>query len=403
MNSLFGGLLTLLLTLSCSLSPPPASVVVKLKSEDLAAPRVGPALSGFQKYLLVVRSQGTSSTYSSAQLQNRDVGCLLLDGQVIDGGDYSTLTTQGLRLVLPLGTVELLFLGVQNVAVSGTSNLLDYFRVSTRPEVYLLARKTTEIRAGANVTLKADYDPSRNLISQCPIAPVTEGLVLNLDAADAKGVSAGPHAAGCPSTALTWVDLTVPNLSTLNGFGSCSSTRGWNGDGSTAMGALGPYRLSFDGTPNSLLRVEIPHSIALSVSGDLTTCSWVFPTQNGTDNVWHVILSKRNGYDVPEVAEYEMFLQRGGHAYNNGTNPLLPGALGFYVRNSGTYSEVNSTSVVSTNAWHYLCVTLSGSTVRFYDNANPIGLDFLLPGSRPGLTNNPVILGQVGPGAGNGA
>lgn len=82
---------------------------------------------------------------------------------------------------------------------------------------------------------------SDDIVLDIPGSIVTDGLVLNLDAAQGNGTSF--PGAGCGVTSFT--DISGSGLSgALTGFSSCGGSSGWLGDGTTGD----PYRLKFDGT-----------------------------------------------------------------------------------------------------------------------------------------------------------
>lgn len=126
--------------------------------------------------------------------------------------------------------------------------------------------------------IKTNFDVSADTYRLNPVGKiVTDGLVLNLDAANATTVA--PYPTGCATGALTWSDLSTSSLvGSLTSFSGCNALSGWNGDGGqTVNGTAGPYRLSFDGTDD-----YVNTSLDPSMLGQTFTISaWVYPTAAG--------------------------------------------------------------------------------------------------------------------------
>ena len=97
------------------------------------------------------------------------------------------------------------------------------------------------------VNVYTDFGGTANRFRTVPIEnTVTTNLVAHFDAANAQlGISA--YANGCPTSALSWFDLSPnANNATLLNFSSCSLTSGWYNSGS----ASGPFYLAFNGSNN---------------------------------------------------------------------------------------------------------------------------------------------------------
>jgi hypothetical protein len=91
----------------------------------------------------------------------------------------------------------------------------------------------------------ADFNAEANRYRIAPTEYIaTQGLVLNLDAANAnQGIA--PFTNGCANSDSSWFDLAFNFFGiTLVNFASCGSTSGWVGDGTLSN----PYSIAFDGT-----------------------------------------------------------------------------------------------------------------------------------------------------------
>ncbi|MCX6117437.1 MAG: LamG domain-containing protein [Proteobacteria bacterium] len=88
----------------------------------------------------------------------------------------------------------------------------------------------SSVATAANI--KTNFDATADRYRQTPVGNiVTSGLVLNLDAANAKQ-GLRPFANGCASTDLSWFDLSSSGfIVTLANFATCGVTTGWNGSG----------------------------------------------------------------------------------------------------------------------------------------------------------------------------
>jgi hypothetical protein len=140
-------------------------------------------------------------------------------------------------------------------------------------------------------SIKANFDSEANQYRTVPIENiVTNGLVLNLDAANAKQGLA-PYSNGCASSDLNWFDLSASSfIPTLINFSSCSASSGWVGNGTVAN----PYALALDGTNDY---VPIPNSTSLNLY-PMTISVW-FKTTMNTANYPGIVsnYSAANGYN----------------------------------------------------------------------------------------------------------
>ncbi|MCX6119406.1 MAG: LamG domain-containing protein, partial [Proteobacteria bacterium] len=123
------------------------------------------------------------------------------------------------------------------------------------------------VATAANV--KTNFEATADRYRQTPIGNlVTNGLILNLDAANAKQ-GLRPFANGCASTDLNWFDLSNSSLDgILSAFTSCGASSGWLGTGIAAD----PYRLKFDGTDDY---VETSASNLLDTLQAGTMVAWI--------------------------------------------------------------------------------------------------------------------------------
>ena len=200
----------------------------------------------------------------------------------------------------------------------------------------------------------------------------TTNIQLNLDATKADG-STNASAACTPAT---WTDLSGnTNTATQSGF-NCNASSGWVGDGTTGD----PYAMLFDGTND---KMTIPNSSSLDINGDITLCAMINATNNGSDASYHTVISKRNS--GASKCQYEMFLQSSVTAAVNGSNAGLTGAIGWFNQNAASgYNLNDSTTAVTTSAWHYICVSTSGTTNSFYIDGGAVGTDTISDTKRPG-------------------
>lgn len=143
--------------------------------------------------------------------------------------------------------------------------------------------------------------------------------------------------------------------STSNG----NDGRGGNGTSSAVpsrvAGQIG-YGNSFD---NSNDYIQVPYSSSIGITTDITTSGWVKRNTLTSSNDFDPIMTKG---DTNQAIDYEFGIC---HIYSECSSNN--NAIDFQAGN-GSPSGVASTGSVSANAWNYLSVTRSGSTVRFYIN-----------------------------------
>ncbi len=118
-------------------------------------------------------------------------------------------------------------------------------------------------------SIAADFAAEANRFRTTPVENiVTNGLVLNLDAANGNQGMIN-HASGCANSTLSWWDFSgLWNHGTLTGFSGCTTTDGWQGTGTVAS----PYRLIFNGTSD---RLAVNSNLIGSASA-ITLTAWVY-------------------------------------------------------------------------------------------------------------------------------
>jgi hypothetical protein len=182
---------------------------------------------------------------------------------------------------------------------------------------------------------------------------VTEGLVLDLDAAQASS-SMAPYPAGCAGGNLNWYDLTNNALNgVLTNMSSCDATIGWNGIGTTAS----PYNLTFKRISASY--VSLP-SMNPDFTSGLTAEAWVYPTLS---SAWERFFDFGNGQ-----ASNNIILGR----YD------ITGNVGFSTYVGGSGMNAASTGAMTNSTWQHIVAVLSNhvganGTVQFYINGVAAG------------------------------
>ena len=180
---------------------------------------------------------------------------------------------------------------------------------------------------------------------------VKEGLVLQLDAANAKDKLRGEADGTCTNT--TWADLSGNgNDGTLTNFSGCGASSGWNGDGSVGD----PYRLEFGSSTGGNDYADIDD---LSLGDKHTLEMWVRTTNRG-----NLI---------------------GGSGVNHGivwTN--TSGTTLYYNTGNGAVSTTYGSLL--NGAWHHLVVTRSEAAVNFYLDGTNIGSKTLGTSTEPVAT-----------------
>jgi hypothetical protein len=203
------------------------------------------------------------------------------------------------------------------------------------------------VAPATSTTIKTNFDSEANRYRSTPVQNiVTNGLVLHLDAANAKqGVA--PFANGCTTSDLSWFNLASASVNgTLVGFTGCGASLGWTGLGTVAS----PFALTFNNSP---YYAEFQNSSDIALTGDLTLEAWIYSTNSiGSAG----IIGKTNS-NIP--GSYDWFIA-------SGTPRLVLG-------NGGTHNNVYATSAIDANSWTHLSVTVSGNTVVHYKNSSTNG------------------------------
>jgi hypothetical protein len=230
--------------------------------------------------------------------------------------------------------------------------------------------------------IKTNFDATADRYRQTPIGNiVTNGLVLNLDAANAKQ-GLRPFANGCASTDLNWFDLSSSVLTgSLNGFTSCSSVTGWNGNGTTTIsGNSGPYRLSFDGTDDyvdlgtlgnlgsSLGSISVSFSFWINTT--YTSALKQIGTINTGNNTLLTINFNRDADDAYSAGKTSLAVRGDGGAY-------LVGAMNTNIYDGG---------------WHHVYVsrTNGAASITFYVDGT------LVPTNYGSFTGSPSVFSNFG-------
>lgn len=202
---------------------------------------------------------------------------------------------------------------------------------------------------GTATDVKTLFDASANTYRQFSNSGiVTSNLVFEVDAANAKQ-GLRPFSNGCTVNDLSWFDLTSSALTgTLTNFSSCSSSTGWNGDGTTSVsGTAGPYRLTLDGSNDYVAfgTTNIPYG-----SSARTVEAWIYPTGNG-GTILGVNAASGQRYLV-QASNY------------SGTWYLFTDAI-----NGANNLTISGGELPTSSAWNHFVFTLDGSNGwKYYIN-----------------------------------
>ena len=167
---------------------------------------------------------------------------------------------------------------------------------------------------------------------------VKEGLVLQLDAANAKDKLRANADGTCTNT--TWPDLSGNgNDGTLANFSSCGASSGWNGDGSVGD----PYRLKFGGDGD---KTTIPTSTSLEAGGD-----------NYTFELWvNVQSSTKLRTPIVDSSGYPWFQLKAGRSVT-------------YRINSNDSIDISTLPT----GWHHIILIGSSDGAKVYINGSLAG------------------------------
>ena len=285
------------------------------------------------------------------------------------------------------GVSQLYNNGQQECSV--TPKLVDSSIVSTQPATNVWAGATpigSNFWAGLMSTLKffgtndgttqplpspsvaADFAAEANRYRATPVENiVTNGLVLNLDAANAQqGV--GTFGPGCASTALSWWDLSgLLNNGLLTNFPTTCSTNGWQGLGTVAS----PYALRLNGTSNW---VNIPGNSSLTLGSALSIVVWANTAVfggTGHDRLISYYQDANNSYalSVPNDGGLRLALT---------------------VRKAGAQMTSNYHASPTAGTWQQFAGTWDGTTARVYRNG-ALGTTVTGNGWLPGATTTPTL------------
>jgi hypothetical protein len=223
---------------------------------------------------------------------------------------------------------------------------------------------------GTSTDVKTNFDTTADRYRENAVgAIVTNGLVLNLDAANATRTGLTHYRNGCAASDLSWYDTSSSALTgTLTNFATCGSASGWTGDGTTTVsGNAGPYRLDLDGsndfvttgsynstiTTKTLMAWVYIKSISSGSGAPVniqttdgnnfdaivyneTNRGWGFGSDNWSRTAWSDVKETSVGW-VHIAATYS---DRDYKLYRNGTLILTSTAFGLRTFNSGTTNSL---------------------------------------------------------------
>jgi hypothetical protein len=180
---------------------------------------------------------------------------------------------------------------------------------------------------------------------------VTQGLTLNLDAANAAGAQPYPPAL-CSGAGLTWVDLSPSNFfGSLLNFTSCDTSSGWNGSGTTTD----PYVLNFDGATNYVqaMHIAAPQTV----------------------EVWMKTVNPRQQQILDDGTasgdfDFELGIYSPG-GVSGGSSTIIPLTYGIYFTFFG--NDIAEPYDAIQSGWHQIVLTWDGaSTIQVYiDGQSP--------------------------------
>jgi hypothetical protein len=218
-------------------------------------------------------------------------------------------------------------------------------------------------------TIKNDFDVSANRYRKVAIENIaTSGLVVNLDAANAKQGLAH-YSEGCAGAELSWFDLSSNAYNgTLKNYASCGASSGWMGSGTVSN----PYVLMFDGTNDY---VESETSLAFTTSNTSFTVLGWFKTSSTAQGV---LISKgaadsTGGFavminDTAAVGKLKVFIKDSGN--------LAP----------GIYSTSNT---LNNDAWHHFAGVVTTNTATAAGNNISLYIDSASDAATYGPVTNP--------------
>ncbi|MBI3556830.1 MAG: hypothetical protein HY074_11250 [Deltaproteobacteria bacterium] len=194
----------------------------------------------------------------------------------------------------------------------------------------------------------ATTDPLTNFVATAPRFQgtstgniVTNGLVFNVDAANARGGTL-PYANGCATNAGTWPDLASHAIDgALMNFVStdCSggAADGWQGSGSSTN----PYRLVFDGVDDHVLFRVL--AFLPQAAGTRTLEAWIKPANAAAAGGTIMCLGDGGAVNQQFCLEY---------ARTGGADPIFSDAI-----NAGNGISVTDAKVGALNAWSHVAFT----------------------------------------------
>jgi Tfp pilus assembly protein PilX len=286
------------------------------------------AEAGFEFAQGCLRKNNGTVTWSAAQPLHPNTSCT--------GG--AACTGNSSCYVMSTSTARTSFTVSDTVLQSGNSYLMN---ISAKTE--LLQESISAVRE--------TYSYSEQQLVELTAKPVSSGLVLNLDAANAASYTSGNT---------VWNDL--------SGNGNNGTLTGTVGYSTSGGGAL-----SFGGSGY----VSIPNSSSLQLTGSMTFSFWIYPT--------NLAAGRQNILDKAYGGEYATTLEPTGYMTSYyGTS----GAL------TTPYSGWN-VSPVTQNKWQEITVVrdLSTMAISSYVNGNQVGYGTAAYASATASTL-PVTLGR---------
>jgi hypothetical protein len=198
----------------------------------------------------------------------------------------------------------------------------------------------------STTNVNTDFNSGANRFRSTPIENiVTSGLILHLDAANAKQGMIN-YSNGCATSDLRWFDLSsIANngiLSSFNTSNCTGSASGWIGNGTTAN----PYAIQFKPTDSNAISLSDMNSLT-----DYTVELWAkYSTQSSGD--WALFYA-----DTSSGARNGMGIKSWRSTNNASTFEV-------YVNGTGSFSTFSW----STSTWTHLVGVRSGTTATLYLN-----------------------------------
>lgn len=181
-------------------------------------------------------------------------------------------------------------------------------------------------------------------------------------------------ALSCKKDNPTQPPATGPTLVAYYPFNGNANDESGNGNNGTVNGATlttdrfghANRAYSFDGQSNE---VQVPHSDALNITGDITLSAWFSSTEAPSFRTSHTILTKRLPNTTPAMAGNFPYLICINYQYGipaDYRKPLFASAV------YPTYQYLQSTSDVNIVVWNHMVVVVRSSNLRIFLNGRAI-------------------------------